>query len=682
MSRRGRRGSGPGPEAGAAPAPSAAGLSVRHPALWLGALVAAACVVISVGFPLWETDFWQHLLVGKVIWSLGTIPTTQLWSWPTYGAPEVNPSWGFSALIYPVWQAGGLTGLFIWRWATSLVAFALLWFAARRMGARGFVPFVVIAIAALTWRYRSQIRPETFEAVLIALQIWILESRRHGGRDRSMWLIPLQWVWVNTHLSSYLGLMMIGFHVLHDVLAARRPHPAYAPAARRLALIGLAALAVSLINPYGWRALAQPFEYVLFWRHEAIYQGIAELQPLFPFAWQSKIATGLPALIVLWPALALLRWRRHGLDVVELLACAAYTAMALSTVRFAGFYALVATPFLARDVSEWLARMPRPAALRAPLAGAAISAVLCVGLSLPEWSREPGAFGIGLDERRMPVAASDFILEHDIRGRGFSPFYFGGYLLWRFWPERERLPFMDIHQSGTPEERERYMRMFTHPDGWREMDARYRFDYAVLDAAQHDLARDHSRDQLDEDPAFALVFRDDAAAVYVRREGRHAALAERMEYRYVPGGEALLGRFGRAAETDTAFRAGARAELERRVASSPWNAEAHSLLANIAFVDRDLAAARVHLEAALAADPRMFGAHERLALIAMQEGRVADAARELEAELGIGMGSPLLARRLAEVYMKLGRRDEAREWFGKAGIEGPASGAAADSAGF
>jgi hypothetical protein len=46
------------------------------------------------------------------------------------------------------------------------------------------------------------------------------------------------------------------------------------------------------------------------------------------------------------------------------------------------------------------------------------------------------------------------------------------------------------------------------------------------------------------------------------------------------------------------------------------------------------------------------------------------------------MGSPLLARRLAEVYMKLGRRDEAREWFGKAGIEGPASGAAADSAGF
>ena len=657
---------------------AAGGLPAGHPALWLGVLAAAACVVVSTGFPLWETDFWQHLTVGKAIWSLGRIPTTQLWSWPTYGSPEVNPSWGFSAMIWPVWQAGGLTGLFLWRWATSLAAFALLWLAARRMGARGFTPFVIVAIAALTWRYRSQIRPETFEAVLIALQIWILETRRHGGPDRALWLIPLQCVWANTHLSSYLGLMMIGFHVVQDWIDARRAARAPArgapiaaartPRPGRLAAIGAAALLASLVSPYGWRALWQPFEYVLVWRHEPIYRAIPELLPLFPDVWRTKLATALPLLIVLWPALALARWRGRGGDAVELLACAAYTAMTLSTMRFAGFYALVAVPYLARDLAEWLARLPRPAPLRAPWAAAALAASACVLVSLPEWSRERPLFGIGMDGRRVPAAACDFVAAHDVRGRCFNPFYFGGYLLWRFWPEEDRLPFMDIHQSGTREERERYVRAHVYPDGWRELDRRYRFDWVVLDAAQHALAWDPLRDRLDLDPAFALVFRDDAAALYVRREGRHAALAERLGFRCVPGGDALLPAFGRAAQADTAFRAAARAELERRIASSPWSAEARSLMANLEFLDRDIAAARAQLEAALEVDPRLFGAHERLALIAMQQGRVNDAIRELEAELELGPGSPLLARRLAEAYQRAGRMDEAREWYRKAGV--------------
>jgi hypothetical protein len=665
------------PERGDAPP----GLSIRHPALWIAALAAAVCVAVSTGFGLWETDFWQHLLVGKAIWSLGHVPTTQLWSWPTYGAPDVNPSWGFSALLWPVWNAGGLTGLFLWRWATSLAAFALLWLAARRMGARGFTPFVVIALAALTWRYRSQVRPETLEAVLIALQIWILETRRSGGPDRSLWLIPLQWVWANTHLSSHLGLAMIGFHVLHDLLA-RRGHPPYTPAPGRLALIGLAALLVSFANPYGWRALWQPFEYFLFWRHETIYRAIAELQPLFPFAWQGKIWTGLPLLLVAWPVLALVHARRRGLDVVEWLALGVYTAITLSTMRFAGFYAIVAVPFVARDLAPLLSRAPRPAPLRSPYAAAALTAALAVGISLPEWSRETRPFGPGIDERRMPVAACDFIETEGLRGRMFNPFYFGGYLLWRFWPEKERLPFMDIHQSGTRDEQRAYVRMFTDPDGWRALDARYAFEVVVLDAAQHALAMDASRDRLDADPRFALVFRDDAAAVYVRKDGRHAALAAARGQRFVPGGDALLPRLGRMAETDTVFRASARAELERRIASSRWNAEARSMMANLDFLDRDLAAAKHQLEAALAVDPALFGAHERLALIAMQENRPADAVRELEAELKIGRGSPLLAIRLADAYRQTGQVEKSRTWYGRAGVTSPPpGGSGADTSG-
>src|SRR3989442_8637321 len=73
--------------------------------------VAAACVVLSVSMRIYEKDFWQHLLVGRAIWQLHAVPTTQLWTWPTYGAPDVNSSWGFRALIWPIWRAAGVGGL-------------------------------------------------------------------------------------------------------------------------------------------------------------------------------------------------------------------------------------------------------------------------------------------------------------------------------------------------------------------------------------------------------------------------------------------------------------------------------------------------------------------------------------------------------------------------------------------
>ncbi|HEY3216033.1 MAG TPA: hypothetical protein VGK93_06030 [Candidatus Eisenbacteria bacterium] len=52
---------------------------------------------MSTSYVLDETDFWQRLLVGRVIWETQGIPHSQIWTWPTFGAPDVLPSWGFRA---------------------------------------------------------------------------------------------------------------------------------------------------------------------------------------------------------------------------------------------------------------------------------------------------------------------------------------------------------------------------------------------------------------------------------------------------------------------------------------------------------------------------------------------------------------------------------------------------------
>ncbi len=112
-------------------------LPPTHPAILAVFITAAACVLASVTFRIIDSDFWQHLAVGRAIWETHTIPRTEAWSWPTWGEPVTLHSWLFRALLWPFWQVGGLDGLFAWRWLTTLAAFGLALATARRMGARG-----------------------------------------------------------------------------------------------------------------------------------------------------------------------------------------------------------------------------------------------------------------------------------------------------------------------------------------------------------------------------------------------------------------------------------------------------------------------------------------------------------------------------------------------------------------
>jgi hypothetical protein len=624
----------------------------HRPSLLLATLIAAALALLSVSFVLFETDFWQHLLVGRVIWETHTVPTRQIWIWPTYGAPDVTPSWGFRALIWPFWSLGGVWGLFVWRWLTTLAAFGIGWATARRMGARGAGGLIVVVLAALVYRQRSQIRPETLVAVLLALQFWILERRRHGGRDLRPWLVPLAWVWANVHISYFLAPLILALYVIG---AEEPPAPS-----RRGWVIALAMGAVAFLNPHGWRALWQPFEFALTWRHEPIFETIGELRPV---DWSVNSTNGLPLLVFGWPALIVWRWRRGKPDMIEAMICALFTALAIGTRRFLGFYAVACVPFAARDLAAWLATLPAPGVARSPWVRAGLASLVAIGIALPELTRANLPLAVRIDYSRYPVAACRFMAAHGVRGHGFNPFYFGGYLLWRFWPDPGRLPFMDIHQSGTDEDRRAYGRMIVHPEEWTVLDRRHHFDYLLLNRVPS--RSDRLLDRTDRDPLWALVFMDDAAALFVRREGPLAAVADSFAYRLIPAGRAGWDSVSARCHTDLAYRGEVRAELERCAAASPFASFAHSQLANLSLLDGNPAEARRELELALALDPFRPTVHERLGRIALAEGRPRVARDEFAAERRLGPPRAGLDLEMGRAYQALGDPGRARALYAR-----------------
>ena len=612
-----------------------AAIPLRHPALIAAALVAAACLVASASYVLYDTDLWQHLAIGRAIWTLHGIPRTCLWSWPQYGEPQVVSSWLFRVILWPVWSAGGVMGLYLVRWITTLAVFALLWATARAMGARGLLALLVLVWCGLIYRIRTDLRPEILAAPLFALELWILERRRlgvgTGARIDPAWaLVPVAWAWANTHVSYYVGLLVPGFYLLDAVLARR-------PGGRGLAIVALASVAVSFLHPVGWRALWQPFQYLLEWRHDPLFMATGEYRPL---PWREHLRSGLPLLLLLWPAVLALRIRRRGLDAVELLLCAFVTLATLSAQRFAAMYAMAAAPFVARDLCEHAAGGRLPRALAGAWPRAALTAGLAVLIALPEWSRHDLPLGIRIDPDIQPAAACDFMARAGVRGRAYNELQLGGYMLYRFWPDRSRLPFINTQpEYTTPEDRRLVIAAYTDAGAWRQLDRRHRFDYVLLERSQSSGSR--LPDILDQDTTWAMVFADDASELLVRRDGPLRPVAERFAYRVLPAGTDARMRLVPQCAADSALRARAMAELETAVASSPRNGSAHHLLGLMMLMDHRPAEARAQLEQALRI-ARFQSAHEILGRLALEEGRFGDAARELGRERALYGRSPQL----------------------------------------
>jgi tetratricopeptide (TPR) repeat protein len=448
---------------------------------------------------------------------------------------------------------------------------------------------------------------------------------------------------------------------------------AAAPSTRPLALALLVSLAVSFLNPFGWRALWQPFDFFLHQRNEPIYRTILELLPL---DWNDYWGQGLPFLMTGWASLLLWRWRRSGPDLPETVLCAGFTLLAFSARRFVGFYALVALPFVARDLEAWLGS--RRWRLRpGPWVAAALTSVACVAVGLHDWTRPFPLRGIGLDPSGRPEAACDFIARNGVRGRAFNHFHFGGYLLWRFWPERGRLPFMDIHQAGSREDRDLYTFAQVDRGAWLELDHRHRFDFALL--ARRQGPNDRLLDWIEADSTWALVFADDVAALYVRRGGALEPVARGQGYRRLGAGRTRGSELGAACLADSALRAGVEAELERQIAASPRNATSRAQLGNLLLLDGRTAAAREQLERALGVDPAAPQVWARLGTISLGASDPARALREFRRERALNGPSSALDFRMGQAWQRLGDLAKARAAYRSAFLRDGGNRAAMDS---
>ena len=381
----------------------------------LAILALAAVFLFGLFSPeIYDTDFWWHLRTGQYVVETRALPAPDPFAWTTAGAKDayigeartrqfnLTHEWLAQAMLYGTWRSSGFAGVVAMR-ALSMTAVCglIAWLAWRRR--KSFLGGVAAALAASSVLVTLALdRPYQVTFLFLAITLVVLEDRR------PLWLLPpLFLIWANCHGGYFLGWVVLGAHCAESLLRRQR--------SGRLWIVSAACVLVSAANPNGFGI----FRTLLDYRQSFLQSKLLEWTPppLWPLSWFS-------AMLIACAAVMAWQWRK--VRPADWLIFVAFGAASLSAQRNVFLTALIA-PVVIATYLPWKLRLPAAATWVAPLL---IAAGLVAGV-------DRGAFfHFRVAEWRFPAGAADFLLRHRVTGRMFNTYEYGGYLMWRLWPQQ------------------------------------------------------------------------------------------------------------------------------------------------------------------------------------------------------------------------------------------------------
>lgn len=416
--------------------------------------------------PIGDNSMLTHLRTGIDMAHGQGIPRSDPYSFTARGTDWVVQSW------LPEWTYGWahrLGGFRLVVLEQALLVALLAWLVVRLARANSplrtaLSGLIVVGMSSPFWAPR----PLLFGLVAMALTMTVVERRR------SPWLlIPVVWVWVNSHGSFPLGLAWLGARAVGEALDWKDwPRDA-------MRYVGgfVAGLVVSTLNPLGARLLTFPF--TLAGRRASFERVVEWMSPDF------QKVPGRTALVFFAVALVLIaRARLTWRDVVPV---AAFLVAGLLAVRNLPVAAIVLAPVLGRILKRPDNGTSRAPATRGLAAGArrnrlnvALALTLAVAFASFALSIR-GQDPLSLDS--YPLTTSDFLSEQGLLGpdhRLAALDFVGNFLELRY--GKQTRVFIDDRVDMYPAQVSKdYRRLLNGHESWAEILSRHQVDVVLWD---------------------------------------------------------------------------------------------------------------------------------------------------------------------------------------------------------
>jgi hypothetical protein len=378
-----------------------------------------------------DPDIWWHLRNAEYFFQTHSLPRQDMYSFTVTGHPWINHEWLAEIPYYVAWRAWGLMGmknlLIILLEVIFLGVLYLSWKESRNFKASILASCVSVFLATVSFGPRTILFGYAYLVVLLI----ILQRFRQRGRA-PVWLIPpLFCLWVNTHGSWLLGLIVFCIIVAGGVwkgslgLIVAEP---WSPAQlRKLVFTGLASVAALFVNPFGYRLVLYPFD--IAFRQKLNIAHIAEWVSVNFHDTRGKVVLAVLATLFLG---SLLRRSRWTLTELGLVLFALYCG--LTHVRFLFLAGIIVAPVIAK-ILNFVPPYQRE------IDRYALNALMIALMVLGMWQYWPTSAGLaqGVD-REYPAGALVHLKTHPPPGPMLNFYIWGGYLGWH---DRDLKVFID-----------------------------------------------------------------------------------------------------------------------------------------------------------------------------------------------------------------------------------------------
>ena len=471
------------------------GTGARRWLVWLfpsaaDVLFAAILLGLSCGglgrLLLRDSDIGWHIRNGEQMLVTHAIPHTDSFSSTMSGHSWYAWEWLYDILFAMIHHAFGLNGVVFYTAAIIAATFVLALYSGLRRGATLPVMLLLLILSLGAAAVHFLARPHVFSWLFTVIWFELLDSssEEHRGYQRLVWLPPLMVLWVNLHGAFVVGFLLLATYLLAGVIEYFTQHKTGEALSRIkwLSGVAIATFAASFVNPYGYHLQVHIYRYLS--NHFLMNQISEFLSPDFHRGAQQCFA----ALLIL--AVVVFASARQTIRISRLLVviCAAYLGCyATRNLPIAGLLiTLAVAPILSdsmRNASKsssmtlWLKTLfnrldsfgLRMRNLELGLSGHLwMLAIFVLGLWACFDQGRVGSIQLlhaYFDDKRFPVEATNYISEHRIREPIFSLDYWGGYLIYRIYPQ-DRVVLDDRHDLYGDEFFKEYLKVVLVQPGW------------------------------------------------------------------------------------------------------------------------------------------------------------------------------------------------------------------------
>jgi hypothetical protein len=480
---------------------------------------------------LTDPDYFWHLKTGQYLLDHGALPGGDIFSYTNPGRPWMLHEWLFEAVLAGTYALLGEFGVRLITVSLGTAATIIVFAMANRFLGKPYAAFFLALILLVLMAPSLSPRPQLVTFLLFALYLRVLTDFKYAGKTRCLLALPpLMAVWVNFHGGYIGGLALLALFVACEWLTFLAKDHRDTAQWRRLKWLSLAAIATllsSLVNPY----------FVGHWLYPFQVMGM-EASRTYISEWHSPNfhrLQGQVYLVLVFAYFIVTIYRRRKADITELAIPLFFAAMGFVAARHIPLAAIALIPFTAVALAQQPLTQLMPArALQACSAwynrhvrhGSDLGDKeyllnwVLLGLILAGFLLYYAVNHASIAEtakRQMPVEATEFIIKTGIHGRMFNTYQYGGYLIYRLYPDQQVFIDGRADMYGDAFMRE-YGEIINGGKNWERLFDKYRIDYVLV---QHD---DPLRQLLLERGDFKLVHEDKTNSVLLKNCEKYAAI--------------------------------------------------------------------------------------------------------------------------------------------------------------